>query len=97
MVNKMNIEKLHNPVKRLLPCTCPNCGNNTVSMYDKKDNRINYPLLCRYNSFEQIQKKLENTDIRYMRCDVCKSVFILDWTKQIIPYPNTKIVYKEFE
>lgn len=88
---------LHNPIRRLLPCECPNCNNRTVSMYDKYGNRINYPLLCKYNTFDQIKKKLENTDIRYMRCDSCKSIFILDWTKQIIPYPNTKKVYKEFE
>lgn len=86
-----------NPFKRLFPCECPKCGNNTISMYDKYDKRINYALLCRYNTFEQIKKKIENTDLRYMRCDSCKSVFILDWTKQIIPYPNTKEVYKEFE
>lgn len=91
------MDKLYRPVRRLLPSECPNCGNNTISIYDRKDNRINYPLLCKYNSFEEIQKKLEKSNIRYMRCDSCKSVFILDWTKQIIPYPNTIEVYKEFE
>lgn len=88
---------MNNPVKRLLPSKCPNCGNHTISLYDKFDRKINYPLLCRYNSFDQIKKKLEKTDLKYMRCDSCKSVYVLDWTKKEIPYPSTKEVYKEFE
>lgn len=93
----MEANTLCNPVRRLLPSECPKCKNRTISIYDKYDKKINYNLLCRYNTFDQIKKKIENTDLRYMRCDSCKSVFILDWTKQIIPYPNTKEVYKEFE
>lgn len=93
----MNIKDLHTVIRRLLPCECPNCNRATISMYDKYNNRINYPLLCKYNTFDQIKKKLENTDIKYMKCESCKSVFVLDWTKQLVPYPNTKEVYKEFE
>lgn len=85
------------PVRRLLPSECPNCGNNTLSLYDKYDKRINYPLLCKYNTFDQIKRKLEKTDLKYLRCDNCKSIFILDWTKSVIPYPSTKEKYKEFE
>lgn len=93
----MESKKLINPVERILPCTCPKCGNNTITIYNKFDKRINYPLLNRYNSPEQIKKKLENTDLKYMRCDVCKTVFTLDWTKGEIPYPISKDMYKKFE
>lgn len=88
---------LINPVRRILPSECPNCGNQTISIYDNKDRRINYSLLCKYNEFSKIKQKLENTDLKYMKCDSCKSVFILDWTKKEIPYPTTKEKYKEFE
>lgn len=86
-----------NPIRRLLPCECPNCGNKSVSIYDKFDRRINYPLLCKYNTFDQIKNKLEKSDLKYMRCDSCKSVFVLDWTRKEIPYPITKDTYREFE
>lgn len=84
-------------VRRLLPSECPNCKMNSLSLYDKYDRRINYSLLCKYNSFSQIKRKIEKTDLKYMRCDNCKSVFILDWTKKDIPYPSTKEKYREFE
>lgn len=90
-------KKLINPVRRILPSECPNCRNNTISIYDKFDRRVNYSLLTRYNSPEQIKKKLEKSDLKYMRCDVCKSVFALDWTRKEIPYPVDKDKYKEFE
>lgn len=93
----MEIKNLKNIVKRLLPSTCPNCGNNNISIYDKFDKIINYSLLCKYNSKDQIKKKLENTDLKYMRCDVCKSIFTLNWTKGAIPYPISKDSYKRFE
>ena len=86
-----------NPVRRILPSECPNCGKNTIALYDKYDKRINYSLLCKYNSFDKISKKIEKTDLKYMRCDTCKCVFVLDWTKKEIPYPTTKDKYKEFE
>lgn len=89
--------ELINPVRRILPCECPNCGKSNISIYDNKDRRINYSLLCKYNTFDQIKKKLEKADLKYMKCDICKSVFVLDWTKKEIPYPITKKVYKEFE
>lgn len=88
---------MRNIVRRLLPSECPNCGSHSICLYDKYDRRINYPLLCKYNTFDQIKKKLEKSDLKYMRCDNCKSVFILDWTKKEIPYPTTKNKYKEFE
>lgn len=91
------MEKLKNPIKRILPSECPKCGKNSLSLYDKYDKRINYQILCRYNSLTQIQKKLEKTDLRYLKCDNCKSVFILDWTKKEVPYPTTKEKYKKFE
>lgn len=91
------MKNLKSIVKRLLPHTCPKCGNNTISIFDKFDRRVNYQLLNRYNSSEQIKKKIENTDLKYMRCDVCKSVFVLDWTKGEIPYPISKDTYREFE
>lgn len=93
----MSEKKLINPVRRILPCECPKCGNNTIAIYDKFDKRINYSLLCRYNTFEQIKKKLERIDLKYMRCDACKSVFVLDWTKKEIPYPTSKDTYRKFE
>ena len=89
--------KLHTPIRRLLPSECPNCNNDSLFIYDKNNNRINYSLLCKYNTFEQIERKFQQSDLRYMRCESCKSIFILDWTKQIIPCPNTKETYKEFE
>lgn len=91
------MKKLYYPVTRLLPSECPNCGKQTLCLYDKYDKKINYGLLCKYNNFEQIKRKIENTELKYMKCDSCKSVYILDWTKQMIPYPNIKKVYKEFE
>lgn len=93
----METKKLKNIVKRLSPNTCPNCGNNNISIYDKFDKRINYSLLCKYNSKDQIKKKLENTDLKYMRCDICKSIFTLNWTRGDIPYPISKDLYKRFE
>lgn len=84
-------------VRRILPCECPNCHKNTICIYDKYGKMINYPLLLKYNNEDQILLKLKNTDLKYMRCDSCKSVFILDWTRGKIPYPSTKEVYKEFE
>ena len=84
-------------VRRILPCECPNCETNTLSLYDRYDRKINYSLLCKYNDFDKIQKKFEKIDLRYLRCDNCKSVFILDWTNTLIPYPTTKEKYKEFE
>lgn len=90
-------KKLKSVVKRLFPHTCPNCGNNNISIYDKFDKRINYSLLCKYNNKDQIKKKLENTDLKYMKCDICKYIFTLDWTKGEIPYPISKDKYKEFE
>lgn len=93
----MENKKLKSIVKRLLPHTCPECGNNSISIYDKFDKRVNYTLLCRYNTEDQIKKKLQNTDLKYMKCDVCKSVFILDWTKGEIPYPISKVMYRKFE
>ena len=46
-------------VRRLLPSECPNCKMNSLSLYDKYDRRINYSLLCKYNSFGQIKRKIE--------------------------------------
>lgn len=85
------------PIQRILPSECPNCGNHSISIYDRKDNRINYSLLCKYNSFEQIKIKLSKSDLKYMKCESCKSVFVLDWTRNEIPYPCTKEVYNKFE
>lgn len=84
-------------VRRLSPSECPNCKKSSLSLYDKYDKRINYSLLCKYNTYDQIKKKLEKTDLKYLRCDNCKSVFILDWTKKDIPYPATKDKYIQFE
>lgn len=84
-------------VRRILPSECPNCGKNSISLYDKFDRRVNYSLLTKYNSFDQIKKKFEKTDFKYMRCDLCKHVFVLDWTRSQIPYPTNKDIYKEFE
>lgn len=85
------------PVKRLLPSKCPNCGNESISLYDNKDRRINYPLMCKYNTFNQIKKKIEKSEIKYMKCDICKCVFVPDWTRKEVPYPTNKTIYKEFE
>lgn len=84
-------------VKRITPVYCPNCGNDTVALYDDRDRRINYAILFKYNNKEQIKKKLENANLKYMRCDSCKSIYILDWTRDELPYPATKIKYKKFE
>ena len=86
-----------NPVRRILPSECPNCKKESLSLYDNRDRRINYSLLCKYNTFDQIKKKIEKSNLRYMKCDNCKSIFILDWTKKEIPYPATKDKYEKFE
>lgn len=93
----MENKKLINPVKRILPYECPKCGNKTINIYDKWDKRVNYSLLCRYNTYEQVKRKLENTDLKYMRCDACKSIFILDWSREKIPYPISKDIFIKFE
>lgn len=93
----MEQKKLKCIVKRLLPYTCPSCGTNRISIFDKFDRRINYSLLCKYNNEDQIKKKLENTDLKYMKCDICKSIFVLDWTRDEIPYPLYKNIYNDFE
>lgn len=88
---------LISPVKRLLPSKCPNCGQESISIYDRFDRRINYVLLCKYNNFEQIEKKLEKSELKYMKCDRCKTIFCLDWTRKGIPYPINKNIYTKFE
>lgn len=91
------LNMVFNPVRRILPCECPNCNQNTLSLYDNRNRRINYSLLCKYNTFDQIKKKLEKSNLKYLQCDNCKSIFVLDWTKKEIPYPCTKDKYKKFE
>lgn len=84
-------------VRRILPSECPHCGSNSIYIYDKYGKRINYPLLCKYNTFDQIKKKFEKSDLKYMQCDNCKEIFTLDWTKKQIPYPVSKDLYRKFE
>ena len=101
------LNMVFNPVRRILPSECPNCNQNTLSLYDNRNRRINYSLLCKYNTFDQIKKQLnkfntvidalEKSNLKYLQCDNCKSIFVLDWTKKEIPYPCTKDKYKKFE
>lgn len=91
------LNMVFNPVRRILPSECPNCNQNTLSLYDNRNRRINYSLLCKYSTFDQIKKKLEKSNLKYLQCDNCKSIFVLDWTKKEIPYPCTKDKYKKFE
>lgn len=91
------LNMVFNPVRRILPSECPNCNQNTLSLYDNRNRRINYSLLCKYNTFDQIKKKLEKSNLKYLQCDNCKAIFVLDWTKKEIPYPCTKDKYKKFE
>ena len=91
------LNMVFNPVRRILPSECPNCNQNTLLLYDNRNRRINYSLLCKYNTFDQIKKKLEKSNLKYLQCDNCKSIFVLDWTKKEIPYPCTKDKYKKFE
>lgn len=93
---KENTE-LINIVKRLLPCDCPRCLRSNIVIYDAKNNKINYSLLCKYNNREKIYKKIERVPLKYMQCESCKSIFVLDWTRDIIPYPVDKYTYREFE
>lgn len=94
----MNMETvLINPVRRLYPSECPNCGKNNIIIYDKFGRVINYSLLIKYNTNDQIYDKIKKSDLKYMKCNSCGKEFILDWTRNKIPYPITKDKYKEFE
>ena len=89
--------ELINIVKRLLPNDCPRCFNPSIVIYDSKGNKINYSLLCKYGDKDKVYKKIERVPLSYMQCESCKSIFILDWTRDIIPYPVDKYTYREFE
>lgn len=94
----INQEKeLISVVRRIYPSECPNCGKNTINIYDKFGRMINYSLLAKYNTVDQIYDKIIKSDLKYMKCSSCNKDFILDWTRSKIPYPSNKDKYKEFE
>ena len=64
------------------PYTCPTCGNNmlffTIAI---NNNIIDYKNLIESKTNNDIMDYLSEKNVEYLKCMVCKKMYIIDWTK----------------
>lgn len=64
------------------PYKCPNCNNELLFFtINRSDFVIDYKnLINKGLSLHQLREYLSNRNIRYLKCIICKKMYIIDWS-----------------
>lgn len=87
----------------IYPYTCPACGNNMLFFTRNKTNTvIDYKQIIHNKNSDTIKEYLADKDVEYLKCIICKKMFIIDWTSgyaRPLKYKNTlkRFGYKDKE
>lgn len=65
------------------PYTCPACGNNMLFFTRARNNNvIDYKnLMDNMSDNDKMMDYLSEKDVEYLKCIMCKKMYIIDWTK----------------
>ena len=65
------------------PYTCPACGNNMLFFTRVRNNNvIDYKnLMENMSDNNEMMEYLSEKDVEYLKCIMCKNMYIIDWTK----------------
>jgi DNA-directed RNA polymerase subunit RPC12/RpoP len=68
----------------MYPYTCPACGNHMLFFTRNRNNSIiDYKeLIESIKDNDKIKEFLAERDVEYLKCVICKKIFIIDWTKE---------------
>ena len=62
--------------------TCPSCGNDMLFFTKARTNIvIDYKNLTQTKTDDEVMEHLANSNVEYLKCMVCKKMYIIDWTK----------------
>lgn len=66
----------------IYPYTCPACGNNMLFFTRARNNMIiDYKNLIESNkNNDDVMNYLGEKNVEYLKCLVCKKMYIIDWT-----------------
>ena len=79
------------------PYTCPVCGNNMLFFTRNRTNTvIDYKQVMQTHNDDSIKDYLAGKDVEYLKCMVCKKLFIIDWTSGIARPLKYKNILKRF-
>jgi hypothetical protein len=65
------------------PYTCPACGNHMLFFTRARNNNvIDYKnLMDNMSDNDKMMDYLSEKDVEYLKCIMCKKMYIIDWTK----------------
>ena len=80
------------------PYTCPGCGNDMLFFTRSRNNNIiDYKsLIDEKSNNDEIINYLQDKNIEYLKCVVCKKIFIIDWTHDYARPLRDRDVLKRF-
>lgn len=72
----------HKEMCRIMhPYTCPSCGSDMLFFTRNRNiGVIDYKHLIDTKSNDEIMDYLAEKNIEYLKCTICKKMFIIDWT-----------------
>lgn len=64
------------------PYTCPACGNDMLFFTKARTNTIiDYKNISQEKTDDELIEYLANKDVEYLKCVICKKMYIIDWTR----------------
>jgi hypothetical protein len=88
-----------NPIVFLKRTYCPDCGTDTMEIYNMYNKPIGYPAMVRNFSTSQVLEFLnqEKYPLSYIKCTKCNRTYLINWTDGL-PKPlfDTDIIHSKF-
>ena len=80
------------------PYTCPVCGNHMLFFTRARNNgMIDYKnLIDEKANNDEIIEYLQDKNIEYLKCVICKKMFIIDWTHEYARPLRDRNILKQF-
>ena len=72
-----------NPFIHIDQSWCPNCGKNSIALVNMQGRLINYPSIIEKNNLNELNRILNMTEIKCMRCTNCCTNYMIDWTGEL--------------
>ena len=73
----------HREMCRIIhPYTCPACGNDMLFFTRIRNNAvIDYKNITQTMNNTEVMDYLYKKDVEYLKCVMCKKMYIIDWTR----------------